>query len=253
MERTLGLTRSGILSIPVPKTTESYTAIPNAMILDILEKELDVYGYKVEKEYYRPGKKGNVVVGEMTIKGDDPDMGMMFAFQNSYDKSKKLAIAVGGHVFVCENGMITGDAITMKRLHTGEVDKHLQEAIRAGISTMDFRYQESKINRERMGNVILDRKTIAELTGRMFMEEALITNHQLGIIKKEYESPTHLYDNDNNLSLWGFYNTVTYAFKEKSPAGNWMNDHINLHSFVEGEFLKPKGLVVVPEQLEIAI
>ena len=50
------------------------------------------------------------------------NLGMMFAWTNSYDKSTRFQCAVGAYVAVCYNGMVAGDMMNFKRKHTGSAD-----------------------------------------------------------------------------------------------------------------------------------
>jgi hypothetical protein len=250
---TISKQREAIINIPVPESTRTYTAIPNGLVVASIEQEIEKAGLKIYSEHYKTNGKGNQVIGTFSIASDDADMGMMIAFQNSYDKSKRLAVAVGGHVFICTNGAVVGDAITLNKKHQGSIFFEMQESIHKGVDVMFERYEKLRGDKERMLNVTMDKRTISELVGRMYIEEALITAEQLSVLKKELDEPTHEYDNIENNSLWAFYNNVTYSYKEKANPRNWMQNHIDLHSFVEGEFFKPKGNLFVPLSLEESI
>ena len=66
-------------------------------------------------------------------------MDYLFAGINSYDKSSRLAYASGTQVFVCANGMISGD-IKQLRKHTKnvfqDIDGMLDTIIREGEEAM---------------------------------------------------------------------------------------------------------------------
>ena len=90
----------------------------------------------------------------------------------------------------------------------------------------------------------ISKKTIAELCGRLFIEDEIISATQLGLIKKEIETPTYDYCCDG--SVWQFYQHCTNATKETTPL-NWHKTHQKLGDWFVNEF----GLLVQKQELEL--
>ena len=90
-------------------------------------------------------------------------------------------------------------------------------------------------------NIEVDGQAQAELLGRMFLKEDIITSTQLNIIKREIKSPTHDYGAAD--SMWELYNHVTFAMKQAHPS-TWMQDHINVHDFFN-KYDKPSASPII--------
>jgi hypothetical protein len=97
--------------------------------------------------------------------------------------------------------------------------------------------------REFMKTIELDRKTQAQLIGRMIVEKQFIESTQLNLIRAELDKPTHSYGAPN--SLWELYQFTTFSMKEVHPS-LWMNNHIDAHSF----FVEESGLHTLPTFVE---
>lgn len=82
--------------------------------------------------------------------------------------------------------------------------------------------------KERFKQVGINKRVAAELVGRLFIEENIVTPTQVNIIKREIDHPT--FDYHALDSLWELYNHCTFAMKETHPS-NIINNHILLHKF----------------------
>lgn len=122
--------------------------------------------------------------------GNDPEMGMMFAWSNSYDKSMRFKCAIGAYVFVCSNGIVSGDMGSWGRKHTGSAAEETQEAILLQIDNADVYYNQLVLDKENMKQIILKPKNSAEIMGRLFLEHKLINVEQLSIVKNELHTPS---------------------------------------------------------------
>jgi hypothetical protein len=70
------------------------------------------------------------------------------------------------------------------------------------------------------------------LMGVLYLE-GIITSTQVSIVKKEIIEPTH--EAFKELTLWSFYNHVTFALKESHPT-NYFKQHKQFNDFVINEF-----------------
>ena len=119
---------------PLPTHGSTYTVIPHRSIIDHTENLLSQHGLQIQEKKYISNTNAKVAQGIYKISySTDDELGMMFAWTNSYDKSTRFQCGIGGYVFVCNNGMIHGDMATFARKHTGSADidakKHIQNQI----------------------------------------------------------------------------------------------------------------------------
>lgn len=233
METRTAYTR--MVEAPLPEKTDSYTPIGHSDIDESTKRILREMGFHTSQIIYRSSTDGLVGQGEYHLQyGGDTEMGLMVAWQNSYNKAVSFKYAVGAHVFVCANGVVSGDLGAYRRKHTGYADldagAHMRKYLYGAKQIFDKLIQD----REFLKNIKLSRKDAAQMIGRMFIEKKIITSTQLNIIKRELDKPTHEYSADPE-SAWALYNHATYAFKEDNPR-NWMKRHIDLHEFFGESF-----------------
>jgi hypothetical protein len=229
--RTNNLSESQILDVEIPLSTISYAPISHREIIDGIKEQLDIKGFKILTSNYKCNGSGTKVIGYYGIEHTDSEIGIMMAFRNSYDKTMSAGIAIGGQVWICENGMISGD-ISLIRRHTGAASKIVNNKIIESIDTFETSFKSIIEDRDRMKSDSITKKTCAELLGRMYIEEKMITSTQLDIIKQELDFSKDF----KGGTVWDFYNNCTESLKE-SNVYNYMKDHINVHNFIKKELI----------------
>lgn len=228
-------TREYLCSVPLPVFEDSYTVISHESVMDYTLAQLTQFGFNVKSESFRCTADGNIAQGTYYLNYDgDEEIGMMFAWSNSYNKQVRFKCAIGGYVFVCLNGMICGDMGSWGRKHTGTADVEAQKTIADQISNAQVYYDRLVTDKNIMKEVVIDTKRQAELLGVLFAEYEILTTEQMSLVKQQMDKPSYFYNGDVN-SLWSFYNHVTLALKKSHPR-NWMEDQRKLHWFLSMEF-----------------
>lgn len=235
-------TRQKLIDTPLPKKTATYAPVPHKTIITTCLEQLDKAGIQVKNELYTSARDGRQANGIYHLAGGDSEMNFRLQWQNSYDKSLPLAAGFGSHVVVCSNGLIIGDMGRFKRKHTGDVLQDFTESIIRYIGDADVMFKKMVRDRERMKEIEMTKRSCAELVGRMFIEDEIITATQLGIIKRELQNPSFNYGTDAEVLkkggvLWDTYNAVTVSLKEAHPQFN-MDQHVKLHEFVVKNYEK---------------
>jgi hypothetical protein len=222
-----------LYSVPVPIATDTYSPVSHQNIIEAVQEQLYKRNFSIVNEKYNVAANGNKVIGYYSLNyNNDPEMGIKIAFRNSYDKSMSVAFVSGGEVWICSNGMVKGD-IQYVRKHTGSVVNELNVKIIDTINLMEDEFIQLKRHSEQMKQIELTKVQAAEMYGRMFMIDDIITPTQLSVIKKELDDSK--FESFKDETLWSAYNHVTFALKEAHPL-NYIDQHVNLHKFVEQEF-----------------
>lgn len=221
-----------LILVPVPAKTDTYSPISHKNIVEEIKEEIDKKSLYVVNETYNVARGGNQLIGYMDIHSANTELGMRLAFRNSYDKSMSVAFVAGSTVWICSNGMISGE-VKYLRKHTGEVASELKNKIVSGLNELERVFRLNESASVIMKDIEINKLDSAELAGRMFIEHDIIKSEQLSILKKEINDPSYNYNADN--SLWQFYNNVTYAFKGAHPT-NYIKQHIDFHNFIEKEY-----------------
>jgi len=145
-------------------------------------------------------------------------------------------------VFICGNGMVVSE-MTVVRKHTSRVWDEIDEKLDQAVGRMEDNWKKLINDVMSMTNVELNLTQKAELLGRLFVEEGVITITELSKIKMEISQPTFDYESDG--TLWELYNHCTLVLKEahimrKTKAlkelhdfmVDYANDYLTIHSEV---------------------
>ena len=235
---------------PLPNHGKSYTVVSHKEVIENTKKLFEDSGFTIRRELYRANMNAQVAQGVYHIYPsqsindnivNENELGMMFAWTNSYDKSTKFQCAIGAYVMVCSNGMMCGDMMNFKRKHTGSAGHDIVMQLSNQIKNGEKHYTRILNDRDSLKNVTLTNREQSELLGRLFADDEIITSSQVSIIKKEMKKPSFNYDclDDN---AWAFYNHVTHSLKV-SPPRDWMQDSQNFHDFMMNEVVAKQSVL----------
>lgn len=225
-------TKELLINTEVPIESRTYKPFSHGRVIDLTLEAISKAGLVLDKELYTSSKEGMVATGKYTIKTvADNEMQLQIAWLNSYNKTKRLTYGIGSQVFICQNGCISADMGFFKKKHQGEIVEFTPIAISEYIRKAQDTFVALQRERERMKEIELSRRVVAELLGRAVVEDEFITTTQLNIIKRELDSPTHDYGAPN--SIWELYQFVSFSMKDIHPS-LWMSSHIDAHRFFMG-------------------
>ncbi len=236
------VTKALLESASLPNHADSYTVISHKFVMDNTVKLLNDSGFTITKEIYRANQGANVAQGIYYITptttdyiiNNESELGMMFAWTNSYDKSIRFQCSIGAYVMVCANGMVCGE-MNFARKHTGTADLDILSQISSQIKNAEKTFKRILADRDALKNVVLSKRDQAQLAGRLYYEEELLEPTQLTVIKSEMEKATYNYNVDQE-NAWAFYNHVTHALKKTHPR-TWLSNTKEFHDFMTTEFL----------------
>ena len=242
-KKPIDTTRSYLENAPLPNHGKSYTVISHKTVIDNTLNLLENSGFTVTEQLYTCNMNANVARGIYYIIPNSTDdavnseseLGMMFTWTNSYDKSTSFQCGIGGYVFVCNNGMIHGDMATFARKHTGSADVEVQRQISSQIKYAHKHFNQLIQDKEEFKKTKLSVKQQAELLGRLFIEEKILDATQLSSVKREIDKPSFDYKTNPD-NGWAFYNHVTNSLKLSHPR-SWMTNQQKFHKFMTSELL----------------
>lgn len=223
-----------LMSVPIPDSTRTYKSVSHTQLMEVTLESLSKCGFDLHKEIYTSGQQGLVANGRYHLNfGNDPDMGLMIAWQNSYNKKVTLKFAVGNHIFICSNGMIVSDMSKFKSKHVGEIQFIAPKQLAEDICKAGDHFETMIKQKERLKEIEITKRVTSELLGRLFIDDAIITSTQLNIIKEELKRPTFDYGYEN--SAWNLLNFITYSQKTAAPE-TWIEKSMATHHFFLKEF-----------------
>lgn len=222
-----------LINAALPTATKTYTVISHEYIIDTINDALTANGFTVKEEVYRCTLDAKVAHGVFMINyDDDPDLGLMYTFSNSYDKSLKFKAAIGAYSLV-NGSYIVNETDNWKRKHTGKSDLETEELINEHIQNVHQYFDQLKQDKESMRNIDITRETFSGLIGELYMNDFLGTD-QLSVIHKEDKVPTHNHV-DDKYNLWTCYLQITNALRQTHP-NKWMQHQCAVHLFFISRF-----------------
>lgn len=236
-KRAIIATRDYLKGVPLPQHATSYTVITHETVIVNVLEQLKLRGFVVKDEKYRANNSGEVATGRYYLEyGNDPDLGMMFAWANSYDKSMRFKCSVGGFVRESGSSIISSD-FNWGRKHTGTADQEMISQVSGQIMNGQFYYEQIVEVKGRMKEMLVSQDDISHFLGKAFFMKSLFTKEQIGIVRDEMQKPSFSYNADPN-SLWTYYNHMLVALKKAHPR-TWMDEQLDLHKY----FCESFGLV----------
>lgn len=232
--------KAQLISVDLPTHGDSYTVISHESIINYVYTELAAAGFGVVSETYRATADGQIAHGVHVLNyNSDPELSMMFAWTNSYNKQVRFKCGVGAYVNQAGTFMVCGDMGSWSRKHTGTADEETVETIKEQIKDAQMYYDQLKSDKDAMKEIKMNKRKQSQLLGILFAEYQILTTEQASMIRSEMIKPTHVFEDTS--SLWAFYNYVTTALQASHPK-TWMEDQRILHYFISSvnNFSGPK-------------
>jgi hypothetical protein len=228
-------TQEYLINTPLPDATDTYTVISHETIINETKQLLSSKGFEIVRELYRCNEGAQVAQGVYHLKyGEDPDMSLMFAWNNSYDKSMKFKCSVGGYVHASLSSVIGSNMGAWVRKHTGTADEEAVKTLSEQINNAELYFKQLVHDKELMKTIPVTPERRAEIVGRMYLINELVTGEQLVVIRSEFNKPSFVYNGVEN-SVWAMYNAIIYALQKSHPK-TWMDQQRVLHWMICKEF-----------------
>ncbi len=236
MSKRIGIvSRNVLVDAVLPAATTTYTVIAHGFIINTILQLLDEAGFTVTNERYTCNEDAQIATGVYHINyGDDPDLGMAFAFSNSYNKVLKFRCAIGGFVKINNMTVLGSTSGAWGRKHTGTADDETAETIANQITNAETYFKQLAADKEVMKKITLTKREYAELLGRLYVDLKIISGEQISISKQEYEKPSYKYTTADN-TLWTLYNHILVSLTKSHPK-TWMEQQKVVHLHLMTEF-----------------
>jgi hypothetical protein len=222
--------KASLIDIALPVHGDSYTVISHESVMDMSTTALAAAGFSIADEEYRATADGNIAQAIYRLNyNSDPELSMMFAWTNSYNKQVRFKCGVGAFINKTGTVMVCGDMGNWSRKHTGTADEETLNTITEQISNAQMYYDQLVSDKEAMKQVPMTKRKQAQMLGILFAEYQILTTEQASIIRQQMDKPTHVFEESG--SLWAFYNYVTLALQVSHPK-TWMEDQRVLHYFI---------------------
>jgi hypothetical protein len=236
--------KAHLINVPLPQHGSTYTVISHQFVIDYVHQALATAGFVILHEEYRCTADGQIAQGIHKLSyNNDPELSMMFAWTNSYNKQIKFKCIVGAYIETSSTVMVSGDMGVWIRKHMGTADTETKDTIDEQIKNAHQYYAQLLSDKNEMVDKTLDKRKKAQLLGILFAEYGVLTTEQASIVKNFIDRPMKNFTNPD--SLWTFYNAVTIALQQSHPR-TWMEDQRVLHYFIDSIYKFPKQVYTAP-------
>ena len=223
-------TKADLINVPLPNHAATYTVISHQFVIDYAYQSLAAAGFGIVDEEYRCTADGQIAQGIYKLNfNNDPELSMMFAWTNSYNKQVKFKCVVGAYINNSGSVMMSGEVGSWVRKHTGTADTETKATIDDYITNAYMYYNQLCADKAAMEVISLNKRKQSQLLGVLFAEYEILTTEQASMIRDQMKRPQQVFKNTD--SLWAFYNFVTNALQSSHPR-TWMEDQRILHYFI---------------------
>lgn len=133
----------------IPQKTESYQPLPNSDFIQMIQSMVNKAGYSVTDKKYKTNKKRTQIFGVFDLDDEEEGLSTQVGMINSYDKSRRAAIAIGANVHICSN--LSFSNFKAFRMHRG---KNFWDDIRAIMRSAQGRLHKAKESVQRRYNIL---------------------------------------------------------------------------------------------------
>jgi hypothetical protein len=194
-----------------------------------VRQELATAGLIVDRELF--SSNGNVSVGNHYISyGTDENVGIVFTWVNSYDKSTRFHCSIGLHFKDNDGVMMTSDMAYFMRKHTGTADVEMVDAVKNQVAQVSDFYNELMTRKSNLELLTISRDEMGDIIGRAFINDYLKAD-QLTSTKHYYESLKK-----DEITYWEAYFTLASSIKHSHPKF-YTRSHIGCFDTVYAAYL----------------
>jgi len=228
----------------IPSHGGRYKVITNASVLSTVRQELATAGLIVDRELF--SSNGNVSVGNHYISyGTDENVGIVFTWVNSYDKSTRFHCSIGLHFKDNDGVMMTSDMAFFMRKHTGTADVEMVDAVKNQVARVSDFYNELMTRKSNLQLLTVSRDEMGDIIGRAFINDYLKAD-QLTATKHYYETLKK-----DEITYWEAYFTLASSIKHSHPKF-YTRSHIGCFDTVYAAYLH-RAIISTPPSVISAL
>lgn len=232
---------SQLLAVPKPIATNTYSPISHDEIHDTIMKEIKDNAFSLTNTYIKSRNGKNCIVMYSLVDDlasyQDPEIGIRVGFKNSYDRTMSFGFALGSEVFICGNGMVSGEYTIKKQHRMKDVSIYAKELIHNYFGQIRAEHNDNLAFAKELKSRDVTEADAQRIIGELFINNKIITQAQLRKMSSEmYNSDKfNSFKNGNDITAWDLYNHGTESLKT-SANFNLFNRHIEYNEYFRRNF-----------------
>lgn len=208
--------REQVFDAPTPDATDTHFPIPHATLVETIERHVVASGYEIQTEEYGLwGEVGERMFGVWTLKNGvaHTDYEMALGIRNAHDKSVSAGMAIGSHVFVCDNLALSAEIVVMRK-HTRFILRDLDRLVLEATGRLtDARETQDRRIGSYKSTGLIDAE-VHDILVRA-VDGKVMANSYIPKVLNEWRNPRHPEFEDRN--AWSLFNGFTEVFKSTNP------------------------------------
>lgn len=208
------VTPEELAMIPTPPSTDTWTPIPHASLLNAVKNEMVAAGLVVQRESLAVsqaanGSFGDRLFGIFEVSGNSESFHLTVGVRNSHDRTVVAGLCVGTRVLVCDNLAFSAEVVIARR-HTRYVERDLPRMINLAVGRLgDLRQRQGERIDAYRRTEITDGQ-FHDLTVRA-LDAGVICASKIPKVLHEYRHPEHEEFRPRN--VWSGFNAFTEVLK----------------------------------------
>lgn len=204
-----------VREVATPASTDTWFPLPHDRLIDTVREQLTAGGFRVQQAQYGLwGDAGERMFAtfELTNGQNPDDYSLLCGLRNSHDQAFSAGLAVGSHVFVCDNLAFSGE-ITIARKHTRFISRDLFRLTAEAVGKIagQRQRQDERIaayKGKRIGDARVHDLLIRSVDAKV------IANAQIAKVLEQWRNPAHR--EFKRRSVWSLFNAYTEVLKDSN-------------------------------------
>lgn len=211
---------AAVRAVPTPPATGAHYPIPHGHLYDIVRDHMRSAGLEVVDESHALTHDGSRYFGALELRADrdspdvDPDYGLLIGLRNTHDRSFAAALAMGSHVFVCDNLAFSGEVLIGRR-HTLNIMRDLPRLIPQAFAALSVERVNQDTRIRAYKDAPFDDRDAHDLIVRACVHERVFPAREIPDVVAQWRKPAHDFGPP---SAWTLFNAFTECAKGTGPA-----------------------------------
>jgi hypothetical protein len=193
--------------------------VPHGVLVQAMERAALAHGYVVTRQELAIGHTGRRLFGVMDLEppagvARDNARGFAIGFRNSTDMTLGIRLVAGARVSVCDNLMLSGDLIALKRKNTTHLD--LDSSLEEGFDRYLQHARVLDLQIATLQDAVLTPEEAKVSIFEIFAHHVLPMRLFERVVQNYFDPDTTMTDCLPR-TQWGLHNACTRAVKVLSP------------------------------------
>ncbi len=213
-------TRDDVAKVATPEGTDTWFPIPHSLLIDQTIGQLEAAGLRIDSEMHGLTPNGGRYFGVFNLIGSDgasasDDYHLAVGLRNSHDQSLVAGLALGTHVFVCDN-LAFGAEVTIARRHTRFIERDLPNLMAGAVEKIVSRGPAMQNRISQYKNTEFNDMDAHDMVIRS-LDARVVSSPRIPDVLDNWRNPKH--NEFQPRDAWSLFNAFTETLKRYEPHG----------------------------------